>query len=107
MNRMTIQRLITVTGSIFFAAMGQSSAQPQPPAPPAAPAPPPQPPPAPAATPVAAAPAPEPAVAAERARPPISLAEVVRTTIRTHPDIRGAEANLSQRKAELKAARGP
>ena len=24
-----------------------------------------------------------------------------------HPDIRGAEANLSQRKAELKAARGP
>jgi outer membrane protein TolC len=110
---MTIQRLFALTGCVLFAVTGPASAQPQPPAAPVAPAPAPPPgappPTAPVPPPVPASPAtgaPQLGVT-EPARPSISLAEVVRTTIRTHPDIRGAEANLSQRKAELKAARGP
>ena len=106
---MTIQRLVFLSGCVFLGLIGRASAQPQPPAPaPPAPAPPAAPPPgAPAPPPAVSAPSLSTVEAANAARPSISLVEVIRTTLRLHPDIRGAEANLAQRKAELKAAKGP
>jgi outer membrane protein TolC len=43
----------------------------------------------------------------QAARPPLSLLDVVRTTLRTHPEIARAENNLAQRRAEVRIAEGP
>jgi len=94
--------------AVGLGAAARAGAQPAPAPPAPPPAPPAQPPVPPAAT--APTPAPPPIAPAgidAQPRASLSLLEAIKTTLRSHPNIRAAEANLQQRTAELKAASGP